>query len=142
MKFDRVLFPVDFSDYSKKCLETAEGLLGKDHPKELHFLHVLRTPTDFAVWQGNPLQEVSRWLGDVSQSFQHGGKAVRKTCVLTGHPATAICQYAAEHNCDAIVMATHGRTGLRHMLIGSTAEQVVRHAPCPVLTLRVDVGKR
>lgn len=59
--------------------------------------------------------------------------------LLTGHPAMAICDYAKEHECDLIALATHGRTGIAHLLIGSTAEQVVRHAPCPVLSLRLPV---
>ena len=54
------------------------------------------------------------------------------------HPSAAegICEAAVEAGADLIVLSTHGRTGLAHMLIGSVAERVVRHAPCPVLTLR------
>lgn len=51
-------------------------------------------------------------------------------------PAEAICEHAEKAGADLIVLSTHGRTGLAHMLIGSVAERVVRHAPCPVLTLR------
>ena len=56
--------------------------------------------------------------------------------VTAGNPAEAIVRTAAELEVDLIVMATHGRTGLPHVLLGSVAEKVVRHAPCPVLTVR------
>jgi nucleotide-binding universal stress UspA family protein len=137
MKFKKILFPVDFSEPSKRCLEVASGLLSKEHVKEIHFLYVLRTPSDFSVWEGDPLAEVGRRLQEIGASFHHEGKHETRTAVLFGHPATEICRYAAEHGCDLIVLATHGRTGLKHMLLGSTTEQVVRHAPCPVLTLRL-----
>ncbi|MFK8002923.1 MAG: universal stress protein [Polyangiales bacterium] len=50
--------------------------------------------------------------------------------------AATICDYAKQHNVDCIVVSTHGRTGLRHMLLGSVAEKVVRHAPCSVFVVR------
>ena len=51
-------------------------------------------------------------------------------------PAHALCNYAADHNVDLIVVGTHGRTGMAHWVIGSVAERVARHAPCAVLTIR------
>ena len=59
-----------------------------------------------------------------------------QTQVATGDPADAIVQVAQEIAVDLIVMATHGRTGLQHVFLGSVAEKVVRHVPCPVLTVR------
>jgi nucleotide-binding universal stress UspA family protein len=56
--------------------------------------------------------------------------------VAAGHPAETIVRMAQELAVDLIIMATHGRTGVSHILLGSVAEQVVRHAPCPVLTVR------
>jgi universal stress protein A len=56
--------------------------------------------------------------------------------VLTGKAVDGIIQFARDQNADLLVMCTHGRTGLSHVLMGSTAEAVVREAPCPVLTLR------
>lgn len=56
--------------------------------------------------------------------------------VARGQPADAIIQFAQERDVDLIVMGTHGRSGLQHVLLGSVAEKVVRHAPCPVLTVR------
>jgi universal stress protein A len=137
MKFKRILFPVDFSEPSQRCLDVASDLLATEHAKEIHFLYVLRTPSDFSVWEGDPMGEVGRRLREIAASLQHQEKHETRTAVVLGHPATEICKYAAEHDCDLIVLATHGRTGLKHMLLGSTTEQVVRHAPCPVLTLRL-----
>jgi nucleotide-binding universal stress UspA family protein len=58
------------------------------------------------------------------------------TEMVTGDPVTEILQAAREHGCDLIVMSTHGRTGLARLLMGSVAEQVLRRAPCPVLTVK------
>ena len=59
-----------------------------------------------------------------------------KTAVITGRPAQSIIEHAGSAGCDLIVMATHGRTGLSHAVMGSVAERVLRKAPCPVLTVR------
>jgi nucleotide-binding universal stress UspA family protein len=56
--------------------------------------------------------------------------------VVTGHPADTIVRVAQERGADLIVMSTHGRTGLQHVVLGSVAEKVVRLAPCPVLTVK------
>lgn len=56
--------------------------------------------------------------------------------ILSPNAAQGICHYASKEDTDLIVLSTHGRTGLAHLLIGSVAEKVVRHAPCPVLTVR------
>jgi nucleotide-binding universal stress UspA family protein len=64
------------------------------------------------------------------------------TEVISGNPGDAIIDYAKEHGGDLIVMGTHGRTGLRHLLMGSVAEHVVRHAPCPILIVRSVEEKR
>ena len=63
-----------------------------------------------------------------------GRKMIR--VVVEGSPKLEIIQYARDQNIDLIVLATHGRTGLRHVIMGSVAETVVRTAPCPVLTVR------
>ncbi len=137
MQFRRILFPVDFSAHSEVCLEQSSRLLTGDHPREVHFLYVLPTPTDFSTWSGDPKAEVQQRLEEFMALFKSEGDEKITSSVTTGHPSSVICKYAADHRCDLIIMATHGRTGLSHMLLGSTAEQVVRHAPCPVLTVRV-----
>ena len=65
-----------------------------------------------------------------------GGEGAWQVALAVGRPADAIVRFAEESRVDLIVMATHGRTGLGHVLLGSVAEKVVRLAPCPVLTVR------
>jgi universal stress protein A len=139
MKADRVLFPVDFSEPSRACLREGIALLGAEPPREIHLLYVLRTPADFSAWQGDPRAEALELLAGIARPLREEGRSVR-TAVVIGHPATEICRYGAGEGIDLIVLATHGRTGLKHILLGSTAEQVVRHAPCPVLILRAQPG--
>ena len=137
MAFQRVLYPVDFSEHSELCLQKTAGFLEREGTSEVHLLYVLPTPTDFSTWSGDPTVEVHQRLAEFTEECKPRFGVDTKSTVRTGHPSSEIAKYAAEHGCDLIVMATHGRTGLAHMLLGSTAEQVVRHAPCPVLTIRV-----
>jgi nucleotide-binding universal stress UspA family protein len=74
-------------------------------------------------------------LQEVVGAAQRAGVPIETTWVI-GVPAEDIVRFAAEIQADLIVLATHGRTGLEHVLMGSVAEQVVRTAPCPVLTVR------
>jgi len=137
MRFEHILFPVDFSEFSEACMENSARLMAGNGPQQIHFLYVLHTPTDFSTWSGDPKADVEQRMTEFVAEFDPKGEHETKWQVVTGHPSTEICRYAADHGCDLIVMATHGRTGLAHMVLGSTAEQVVRHAPCPVLTMRV-----
>jgi universal stress protein A len=133
LAFRNVLIPVDFSDFSRQAIKACSTLFAGDDPMEFHFVHVWRIPSEQAVTDPRPelLQQLEGCVGE----FTHAGEHTSRVELLTGHPATAICSYARDHGCDLIAMATHGRTGLAHLLIGSTTEVVVRHAPCPVLTL-------
>ena len=70
------------------------------------------------------------------RAVQHTQPVSVTTEVLFGHGARTIAEYAAERGVDLIVMGTHGRTGVAHLLLGSVAERLVRTAPCPVLTVR------
>jgi len=137
MQFKRILFPVDFSEHAEKSLSRSSQFLSGAELEEVHLLYVLHTPTDYSTWSEDPTGDVQRRLDAVGGSIDLPPQVQLKSTVMEGHPSTQICKYAASHKCDLIVMATHGRTGLSHMMLGSTAEQVVRHAHCPVLTLRV-----
>ena len=82
------------------------------------------TPTIFARDQMRDLFEKTDWHGlEVETSLQ------------TGHPGQQICEHARDSDVDLIVISTHGSTGLTHLLLGSVAEYVVRHAHCPVLVV-------
>lgn len=137
MKFKRILFPVDFSEHAQESLGKASQFLSGDELQEVHLLYVLHTPTDYSTWSGDPTTDVRHRLDSIGGGIDLPGHVALKTWVGEGHPSTVICDYAVKHGCDLIIIATHGRTGLKHMMMGSTAEQVVRHAACPVLTLRV-----
>jgi universal stress protein A len=138
--FRRILVPHDFSEPATVALRTA-AQLAKQHGGKLTVLHVIvlySLPAD--VPYGMPLPEDL-----IPQQGAHLERLVRKTLggdrppvtvrVELGYAAQGIIDAARGH--DSIVMATSGRTGLTHFLIGSVAEKVVRHAPVPVLTLRV-----
>ncbi|MFT5353450.1 MAG: universal stress protein A [Polyangiales bacterium] len=79
---------------------------------------------------------VSKTLGELREKHLQGLAAVRTDAIRGSNAAMAICDYAKEHGVDWIVVGTHGRTGLKHMLIGSVAEKIVRHAECSVVVAR------
>ena len=140
--FRRILVPHDFSDAATHALRVAIRL-AKQHNGRLTVLHVV-TPYQ-PVTQ---LPEVAGWISDreiVAGAKRSLDELVRRELpgraaplarfdVELGDPSTRIVDAAS--NADCIVMATEGRTGLSHLLIGSVAERVVRHSPVPVLTIR------
>ena len=137
-----ILVPTDFSDASVAAQHYALGL-AKAFASAVHLLHVVQDPyvqpwaaEAFGVSLAGVLE---RWEQDArAQLEQIGGTgAPGITCVTrVGHPFVEILSYAAEAHVDLIVMGTHGRGPVAHMLLGSVAERVVRKAPCPVLTVR------
>jgi nucleotide-binding universal stress UspA family protein len=70
----------------------------------------------------------------IADRLQAGENVVQE--VLFGNPWSAVCEYADAHEIELIVVTTHGRTGLSHIVIGSTAERIVQHASCPVLAVK------
>ncbi len=147
MKVQRILFPTDFSDLSKSAEKSACDLANQ-FGAELHVLHVLpdlllTVPQKAAGLLISPdiLADVANSAKDEIQkipppAWASGKKAVH--AVLVGPICDTIAKYAKENAIDLIVIGTHGRTGLRHILLGSVAERVVQHAPCSVLTVRAE----
>ncbi len=90
-------------------------------------------PSESTVVRDDPSEQVLTQLHDLVPDTFRGTWQVE---TAAGHPADTIVRVAEERNADLIVMGTHGRTGLQHVLLGSVAERVVRLAPCPVLTVR------
>lgn len=139
--FRRILVPHDFSDHATRALRLA-AQLARAHRGRLTVLHVI---TPFQPVTGIP--EVTGWipdtqvaagarqaLADVVKRVVRGPRAPAVTLrVAIGDPYRRIVE--AARGMDSIVMATAGRTGVSHLLIGSVAEKVVRHAPVPVLTI-------
>ena len=144
IQIKRVLFPTDFSAYSATATKYACELSTK-YDAELHLLHTLEvhlasTPT-FGMGLALPKYvheskgaAEKALAGILDPQWAVGRKVVQ--AVVEGSPKVEIIRYARTHEIDVIVLATHGRTGLAHVLIGSVAESVVRTAPCPVLTVR------
>ncbi|MDX1545737.1 MAG: universal stress protein [Rhodothermales bacterium] len=134
----RILVPRDFSACSEYAL--MQGLdLAQRHGAELHVLYAEVLYAD--AYAPTPRQASDAALrGRLGESL---GDAVpvRRAVVRDVAAAPAIVSYAAEHEIDLIVMGTHGRRGVPRLLLGSTAEEVVRTAPCPVLTVRGKGGE-
>jgi len=147
LQINKILCPTDFSDLSVRALNYAKGLT-ETFNAQLHCLHVIDEglATSWSVLGpesvpvGPAVDDLQSLAEGQMQRFadEHliGLKYTPLTKVVMGRPFVGIVAYAREHSIDLIVIGTHGRSGLTHALLGSTAERVVRKAPCPVLTVR------
>ncbi len=138
MKADKILFPTDFSHCGDAALRLATAL-ARDCGATLIIVHVEEPPIAYGggeMYYGVP-EPASEDLQRMLEQVVPTDRAVPyEHRLVTGDPASAVAQLAAEENADMIVMGTHGRTGLTRLLMGSVAEAVVRRAPCPVLTYK------
>jgi nucleotide-binding universal stress UspA family protein len=152
MVLKRILVPVDFSANSLEALDYGFAF-AKPFKATLAVLFVVEpiyyTVPDFtggaSAALGGLLDEQLRTartqLRKLEQRYQKRGVKLR-ALLQTGTPAHAIAETARQIKADLIIMATHGRTGVAHLLLGSVAERVVRAATCPVLTLHPGQGRR
>lgn len=142
----RILWPTDLSERSLRGGRCALSFCEK-FGSELHVIHVvppplspdvsLVVPAEVPVSVSEPeLIEASQGALEKLIAEQLSGYEPTVTKVFFGNPWPAICKYAEDYDIDLIVTTTHGRTGLSHVLIGSTAERIVQHAPCAVLTVK------
>lgn len=142
----KILYPTDFSELSLLALKYARAFSEQFHA-QLYCLHVVDEAQQYwsalgpeATPVAPPVEDILEAAAKQMQSFhdEHliGLEFAPVTKVVLGKPFAEIVTYAREINCDLLIMATHGRSGLMHALMGSTAEKVVRKAPCPVLTVR------
>jgi universal stress protein A len=146
MLINRILIPIDFSEVSLQALDYAVEL-GKPFGAELVVIHVVEpiyyaTPADVygpSANLGMLLEEQQRvaaeQLAELEERLMKRGAAI-ETVLESGVPYQKVIEAAEQRKVDFIVMATHGRTGLSHLLLGSVAERIVRSAACPVLTVR------
>lgn len=147
IKFKKILCPSDFSESSQETLQYAIHLMLKDDDATLYLVHVVDSRVfDYSgpmYEQEVPLMKVEldqstreqlekKLLAEVPEEIQNRVE----TTILFGVPFLEIIMAARDKNIDLIVIGTHGRTGLAHMIIGSVAEKVVRKAPCPVLSVK------
>jgi len=134
-----ILHPTDFSEHARHAFQMA-CTLAQSYGARLIVMHVAVPPVAF---YGEGLVEpppatFKAQLRAKLDDIKPANPSVRIVrSLVEGDPAIEILRMAKEVNCDLIMMGTHGRTGLGRFILGSVAEQVVRKAPCPVLTLKV-----
>jgi nucleotide-binding universal stress UspA family protein len=144
LNFNVIVVPTDLSDYSLRALPYAVGLAERfDAHLKILCINEPAVPISDVTCAGIDvhatddalLAQAQKALDKIVREQIPAGVDVEST-VITGNAVDGIIEYAQDQNADLLVMCTHGRTGLSHVLMGSTAEAVVRRAHCPVLTLR------
>jgi universal stress protein A len=142
MLYRRILCPIDFSEYSREATRTAMAL-ASESDAEVTLVHVYQLPVP-----GSPelpvdpgvieafVESTEQALAEYAKESATLGSARVSSMAVQGVPWDQVVTLAREGDFDLVVMGTHGRTGLKHALLGSVAERVVRHAPCPVLVVR------
>ncbi len=145
MKIERILFPTDFSEGASHALTYAVDMATRFNAK-LHILHVVY---DFAKATGSHIPHISadELYGEMNKWAK---EEIEKSCteeirnlpdveksVIEGIPYDEIVKFAEKDKTDLIVIGTYGKSGFERFVFGSTAERVVRKAPCAVMTVRV-----
>jgi universal stress protein A len=141
--FKKIVCPVDFSEFTDEILAYAVTI-AKHFESELHLIHVIPnlnyftpyesflTPENLVAIERNIEGEVEKDFDKIMKKFDFPFTRIIKT----GVTFVEIIDYIKDQGIDLVVMGTHGRSGIEHILIGSVAEKVVRKSPCPVLTVR------
>ena len=158
LDFKRILCPVDLSGFSLDALKLAVNI-AESSGATLDILHVIHNPFDemymTAITETDPAlmemyaNEPQRRARILRATEEHSEVLLKQFCyevvqhypkvryhVRKGDPFEAILEGAEDFMTDLIVLATHGRTGVKRLVIGNVAEKIVRHAPCPVLTVK------
>lgn len=140
----RILFPTDFSEHAEYAWSYTLTI-AQQFGAEVHLLHVVAPPprlTEAYAVNFDPEKMVKAQTDEANAAMDRQVEAAKDRRLMfhrevrVGVDFREIIDYAAKHEIGLIVMATHGRTGLAHVLLGSVAERVVRKAPCPVLTIK------
>ncbi len=136
MDIKRILCPIDFSDFNQAANEYA-SVLAKSTGASIVYLHVSLPDVSYGTYMYVDMEqqeaEDKKRLEEIKPSIE----GIEASYVVEfGSPTDRIVEYAAENDIDLVVMGTHGRTGLRRVIMGSVAEAVVRKAECPVLALK------
>ncbi len=150
MEFKKILVPVDFSDCSNKALEYAI-LFGEKYGAALTLFHVVALFQE-DVGETERMQELEKIVKRQEEKIREQMSGSKEKVTARGvsvntviqrgiNPADTILEFLDEQDFDLVIMGTHGRTGLKHVLQGSVAEKVVRLSPVPVLTIHREVQK-
>ena len=140
IKMTRILMPTDLSEYADHAFSYGTELASA-YDATLYLLHVV-DPQWLATYcypghVDELLQRFTKSAATALQELREGIEGTRvKIVVRVGNPAIETVRFARDHDVDLVVLATHGRTGLTHALIGSVAERIIRMAPCPVLSIK------
>ncbi len=143
MPWKKILCPIDFSEPARAAM-TAAVELARHFDAELTLFHSYQLP-GYTLPEGSVVaspkmlqdlaDQAEAHLEEWRQIAQQLGAARVQTAKAIGDPALEVVELARDGGFDLIVLGTHGRTGIRHALLGSITERVVRHARCPVLTI-------
>jgi nucleotide-binding universal stress UspA family protein len=148
MSWKTILVPHDFSSSANHALAVARDE-AKAHGSKILVLHVIELPTQLGVdsmlmpeTTGAPIsvkdyavRQAEAHLTDLAQRLAKDGAAIT-SFIRIGKPTDEILKFASENAVDLLIMGTHGRTGLAHMLLGSVTERIIRTSTAPVLTIR------
>ncbi len=138
---NKILVPVDFSEHSQKALRYALAF-ALQFEAEVTLVHIVEQMVYPGDWMYPPLAvtdfaaEKREQMIDRLRSLDAGSGVKTHHVVRLGRAWQEVIEIAREQQTDMIILATHGYTGLKHVLLGSVAEKIVRHAPCPVLSVR------
>ena len=141
IEIQRILIPTDFSEYSQHALKYAVALAERFKAK-LYVVHVwehaiVAAPTEIfptEIWVEGEKAEKEK-LSQLTQQLRTK-EIDAEPVFMSGIAHTEIVKAAKDLDVDLITLATHGRTGLSHLVFGSTAEKIIRLAPCPVLVVK------
>jgi nucleotide-binding universal stress UspA family protein len=146
MQIHTIIVPTDFSEYAVHAFTWALDL-ATDRKAKIVLVHAAQAISYLAFPESVYVPDLQKMetemISDAEKrvaefAAKQGASTVPlETRVTVGEPVWEICQAATREHADLIVMGSHGRTGLSHVLLGSVAERVVRHAPCPVLVARL-----
>jgi universal stress protein A len=141
LEIKTILVPTDFSEYAAYAYQWALGWADRSKAKVLLFyatpsLPFLAFPESVYAMVAEARKQMAAFAAKKGMST-----VAVETRVGVGEALWEICKVAEEAHVDLIVMGSHGRTGVSHVLLGSVAERVVRHAPCPVLVARLPKPK-
>lgn len=138
-----IVVPTDFSELSRAALPWARRM-AEQMQADIHVVYVVEEPHIYATLDMGPVpipsvEELSRSAEKRMANFASAhlkGLGSVTTKVLVGRPAEEVVRYARETSASLVIMTTHGYSGVKHVLLGSTTEAVLRHSACPVLSIR------
>ncbi len=140
-----ILVPTDFSDDAERAITAARRLLSGVPQARLVLVHAYALPIEYTAYGPIPTSvnylentgaKAQEQLDELAEKLKGEGLTV-EAVAMEGYPPQVIVDTARDRKVDLIAMGTHGRTGISHLLLGSTAERVVQKASCPVITVRV-----